>query len=89
MLQGVAHDNQKRDFVRRLGAKHIAVFGNGNNDRLQLKAAKRAGGLAVAVENGEGCAVDAVLNAHLFVTGINNALDLLRSTDRCKATLRF
>lgn len=88
-LKGKAHDRQKCDFVQKLGPKHVAVFGNGNNDRLQLKAAKQAGGLAVAVDNGEGCATDAIVNSHLFVTGINNALDLLRYTDRCKATLRF
>ena len=88
-LKGSAHDAQKRDFVQKLGAKHVAVFGNGNNDRLQLKSAKDGGGLAVAVDNGEGCAADAILNAHLFVTGINHGLDLLLHTDRCKATLRF
>jgi soluble P-type ATPase len=88
-LKGEAHDEQKRDFVQKLGARHVAVFGNGNNDRLQLKAVKDGGGLAVAVDNGEGCAVDAILNAHLFVTGINHGLDLLLHADRCKATLRF
>ncbi len=88
-LKGKAHDAQKRDFVQTLRVKHVAVFGNGNNDRLQLKAVKNGGGLAIAVDNGEGCAVDAIVNSHLFVTGINNGLDLLLHTDRCKATLRF
>ena len=88
-LQGNEHDKQKENYVRALETKHVVVLGNGNNDRLQLKAAKEAGGLAIAVENGEGCAVDAILNAHVFISGIANALDLLLYPDRCKATLRF
>jgi hypothetical protein len=45
--------------------------------------------LAVAVENGEGCALDAILNANLFVVGAVNALDLLLEPTRLRATLRF
>ena len=88
-LQGQAHDKQKEEYVRRLDPKRLAVFGNGNNDRLQLKAAKDGGGLAIAVDNGEGCAVDALVNANIFISGIVNALDLLLHIDRCKATLRY
>ncbi len=84
------HDVQKEKFVReRCDPRHVAAFGNGNNDRLLLKAVKDAGGLAVAVDNGEGCAVDAILNANLFVCGAANALDLLLEPNRAKATLRF
>jgi hypothetical protein len=53
-----------------------------------LKAVKEAGGLAIAVENGEGCALDAILNANLFVVGAVNALDLLLEPTRLLATLR-
>lgn len=53
-----------------------------------LKAVKDAGGLAVAVDNGEGCAPEAMQNAHIFIVGITNALDLLLEPIRCKATLR-
>jgi soluble P-type ATPase len=88
-LEGADHDKQKAHYVRTLDTKNIAVFGNGNNDRLQLKAAKESDGLAIAVDNGEGCAVDAILNSHIFIVGIANALDLLIHEKRCKATLRF
>jgi hypothetical protein len=54
-----------------------------------LKAVKEAGGLAVAVENGEGCALDAILNANVFVVGAVSALDLLLELIRLLATLRF
>jgi hypothetical protein len=54
-----------------------------------LKVVKEAGGLAIAVENGEGCALDAILNANLFAVGAVNALDLLLEPIRVRATLRF
>ncbi|MCG6990074.1 MAG: ATPase P [Gemmatimonadetes bacterium] len=89
VLTGERHDEQKRAYVLERNPQHVAAFGNGNNDRLLLKAVRDAGGLAVAVDNGEGCALDAILAADLLVHGSENALDLLLDTDRCKATLRF
>jgi soluble P-type ATPase len=88
-LQGEDHDIQKREYGRRLDLLHSAVLGNGNNDRLLLKAVKETGGLAIAVDNGEGCATDALLNSNLFIVGAVNALDLLVEPKSCKATLRF
>lgn len=89
ILEGSSHDHQKAVYVSVRGANTIAAFGNGNNDRLMLKNVREAGGLAVAVDNGEGCAVDAILNADLFIHGSENALMLLLDTNRLKATLRF
>ena len=66
----------------------IAVFGNGRNDVKWLKAVNDAGGLAVAVDVGEGCATDAIINANVFVSGITNALDLLLDKHRIIGTLR-
>ena len=54
-----------------------------------MKVVKEAGGLAIAVENGEGCALDAILNANVFVAGAVNAFDLLLEPTRLRATLRF
>lgn len=82
-------DLQKRKYGEKLNLRHCVVLGNGNNDRLLLEAARKSGGLAIAVDNGEGCATDALLNAHLFITGAPNALDLLLEPKGCKATLRF
>jgi soluble P-type ATPase len=88
---GESHDRQKLRYLadNRLDPGRVAAFGNGNNDRLLLGAVKEAGGLAVAVDNGEGCALDAILAANLLICGSENALDLLLQSDRCKATLRF
>ena len=85
-----AHDAFKRDYLTRLGVelKHIAVFGNGRNDRLWLAAVRDAGGLAIAVEAGEGCAIDAMTSANIFVADIRNALDLLLDSKRIIGTLR-
>ncbi|HVB86729.1 MAG TPA: ATPase P [Candidatus Dormibacteraeota bacterium] len=82
------HDQAKESHVKAHDAAHVAAFGNGNNDSRMLKAVKDVGGLAIAVDNGEGCSVQTLLNAEIFVVGIANALDLLLEPIRCKATLR-
>jgi len=89
MLKQKRHDIEKREFARRFALRHVAAFGNGNNDRLLLKAVKAGGGIAVAVDNGEGCALDALLHANIVIVGATNALDLLLNPTACKATLRF
>jgi soluble P-type ATPase len=81
-------DRAKQVFVNELGPATVAAFGNGRNDRLMLKAVKKAGGLAVAVDNGEGCATEALFSSHIFVHGSTMALDLLLVPDALKATLR-
>lgn len=85
---GTRHIAAKRAHVKGHNPAHIAAFGNGNNDAWMLKAVKDVGGLAIAVDNGEGCAVQTLLNAQIFIVGIANALDLLLDPTRCKATLR-
>jgi len=82
-------DIEKRDFAKKFDLRHVAAFGNGNNDRLLLAAVKKAGGIAIAVDNGEGCALDALLAANIFISGAANALDLLLEPRALKATLRF
>jgi len=88
-LERENEDVQKADYAAKLNPHCLASFGNGNNDRLHLKLVKEAGGLAIAVENGEGCALDAIINSNVFVFGAVNALDLLLESIRPRATLRF
>ena len=84
------HDEYKRDYLSKLGlsSNQIVVLGNGRNDRLWLKEVRDAGGLAIAVDVGEGCAMEAMANAHVFVVGITSALDLLLDEKRLVGTLR-
>jgi soluble P-type ATPase len=82
------HSVEKQEYGEKIGLGHCAVFGNGNNDRLLLKAAKESGGIAIAVDNGEGCATEALLNSQIFIVGALNALNLLLEPKGCKATLR-
>ncbi len=89
LLRSDRHDIEKAEYVARFDLRQVAAFGNGNNDRLMLQAVKQGGGLAIAVDNGEGCAVDALRNADVFVTGAGHALDLLLDPIRLKATLRY
>lgn len=85
ILTGENHDVQKEDYVRKLYPEKVMAFGNGNNDRRMLKAAR----VGVAVSQEEGCAVEAILAADVHVTGANAGLDLLLHPKRLKATLRF
>jgi len=84
------HDEYKLQYLKGLGVhlKNVAVFGNGKNDKLWLEAVRDAGGLAIAVDVGEGCAVETLMSATVFVTGIANALDLLIDKKRIIGTLR-
>jgi soluble P-type ATPase len=82
------HDLAKQRYVEGLNAPNVVALGNGNNDRLMLQTIKKAGGLAIAVDNGEGCATDALTNADLFISGAVNALNLLLIRNSCRATLR-
>jgi soluble P-type ATPase len=85
ILKGKDHDVQKEEYVKKLGAEKVVAFGNGNNDRKMLKAAR----IGIAVSQGEGCAVEAIIAANIQVTNANVGLDLLLHPKRCKATLRF
>ena len=78
------HDVEKREYVEKFVLQHVAAFGNGNNDRLLLRRVKNSGGLAIAVDNGEGCAIHAVLTSHVLVVGAVNALNILLEPKGCK-----
>jgi soluble P-type ATPase len=85
ILTGKNHDVQKEEYIKKLGVEDVVAFGNGINDRKMLKAAR----LGIAVSEGEGCAVDAIIAANIHVTSAKDGLGLLLNPTRCKATLRF
>jgi soluble P-type ATPase len=84
ILNGENHDVQKEEYVKNIGAGSVVALGNGKNDRKMLKTAK----IGIAVTEGEGCAVDAIMAADIHVRSALDGLDLLLNTKRCKATLR-
>ncbi|MCW5982906.1 MAG: hypothetical protein KIT09_32755 [Bryobacteraceae bacterium] len=89
VLAGENHDVQKAAYMRsHFVPNRVAALGNGANDRLLLRAVKEGAGLAIAVDNGEGCSLEAMLNAHLLISSAAAALDLLLDPNRLKATLR-
>jgi soluble P-type ATPase len=89
VLTGDQHDEQKQSFVtRHCNPATVAAFGNGAIDRLMLDTVRTASGLAVAVDNGEGCAVATLQNASLLIHGADRALDLLLDTNRLIAGVR-
>jgi P-type E1-E2 ATPase len=75
---------QKAAFVRALGADQTAAIGNGANDVEMLRAAA----LGIAVLEGEGASVEALMAADVAVRSITDALDLLLQPRRLVATLR-
>ena len=75
---------QKRAFVERLGAEHVAAIGHGANDASMLKAAA----LGICVMSAEGAAVETILAADLVVPTIFDALDLVDKPIRIIASLR-
>ena len=85
ILAGENHDVQKEEYVMKLGADTVVAFGNGNNDRKMLKAAR----IGIAASEGEGCSVDTIMAADIHVRSAVEGLDLLLNPKRLKATLRF
>jgi len=77
-------DEAKCSYVRRLGAGSCVCIGNGVNDRRMLKV----GALGIAVLGPECTAAQAIDAADIIAPGILEALDLLLSPLRLRATLR-
>jgi P-type E1-E2 ATPase len=84
VLSGNDIDRKKERFVQDLDPEQVIAIGNGANDRLMLKAAR----IGIAVIEGEGCAVGALVNADIAARNICDALELLLNPKRCLATLR-
>jgi len=85
VLSGEVIDIQKERYVKDLGTECVIAIGNGNNDRKMLAAAR----IGIAVIEGEGCSVNALLSAEIAVRSVHEGLGLLLNPDRLKATLRI
>lgn len=83
-LQPGLEDEQKAEFVRKLGAEHVAAVGQGANDARMLKTAA----IGIAVLSREGLAVESLNAADILVPDIFAALELFEKPLRLVATLR-
>lgn len=75
---------QKEDYVISLGAENVVCLGNGANDQMMLKTAA----LGIAVLEGEGTSVAAILGADIVARSIYDAMGMLVIPQRIIATLR-
>lgn len=75
---------EKARYIQGLGAASVVAIGQGANDVGMLQNAA----LGICVLSPEGTAVEALLAAHLVVTNIYEALELLEKPLRIVATLR-
>jgi P-type E1-E2 ATPase len=75
---------QKAEYVRRLGAGHVAAVGQGANDAAMLAEAA----LGICVLSPEGVALETLLAADLIVPDIFSAMELLEKPLRIVASLR-
>jgi soluble P-type ATPase len=83
----ISPENQafaKLRYAEHLGANRVIALGNGRNDRKLFAAAA----LSIGLIQEEGLATATLLEADLVTTSITDALDLLASPDRIRATLR-
>lgn len=76
---------QKADYVRRLDPATVIAIGQGCNDAGMLHEAA----IGICVLSQEGTAVTALQNADVLAVDIHQALALLGSPNRLKATLRL
>ena len=77
-------DQDKRNYVQRLGSQTTACIGNGRNDQLMLEQAA----LGIGVIQQEGASFAALMAADIVTSNILDALDLLLNPKRIVATLR-
>jgi soluble P-type ATPase len=74
----------KASFVQEMGPERVIAIGNGRNDVPMMLLAR----LGLAVVGPEGAAAELLRHADVVVTDVHQALDLISSPLRLKATLR-
>jgi len=85
ILDGTPGAEQKKMFVRKIGAGETVSFGNGMNDCLMLAESA----LGILVIGPEGSFATALKFAKIVVMDIRDGLDMLLNPKRLVATLRY
>jgi len=84
ILQPGNEVQQKADFVKNLGHKHVVSIGQGANDVGMLESAA----IGIGILSPEGIATEALLAADIIVSDIYNAIELIEKPLRLVVTLR-
>ena len=84
ILNGEKQDQQKANYIAKLGNENVIAIGNGRNDALMLKDAA----IGITVVQKEGASKEAFINCDVVCFDIIDALGLLSNTKRLVATLR-
>jgi soluble P-type ATPase len=84
ILPEADQDQGKLGYLKTLGAEMTVAIGNGRNDRLMLEKAA----IGIAMIQGEGVSVEALIAADVACNDIRQALGLLLYPKRLTATLR-
>jgi len=84
ILEKNNQQQQKLQFIEKLGKEKVIAIGNGFNDLLMLKEAA----LAIAVIQREGASSSALMAADIVTKSIFDALGLIMNPLRIAATLR-
>lgn len=83
-LKIAATKADKEAFIIELGPTTCIAIGNGNIDALMLKRAA----IGIAVLGPEGCSSQAIINADMLVTSIEDAISLITNKNRLIAGLK-
>lgn len=85
ILQDSRQDEQKAEYIRKVGKDFSISMGNGRNDRLMLLESA----LGIALIQDEGACVETLMAADIVCKSVVSALELLTNPDRMRATLRL
>jgi P-type E1-E2 ATPase len=83
-IMGGREAEQKADYIRSLGAEHVAAIGQGANDALMLRAAA----LGICVMSVEGLSTATLATSDLLMPDVLSAFDLFDRPLRLIASLR-
>lgn len=85
VLKPGREQEQKAEFIQKLGSKKVVAIGQGSNDELMLKEAA----IGICVLSPEGTATHTMLAADLVVPDGKSALQLLAHPTRLVSSLRL
>ncbi|MCP4178473.1 MAG: ATPase P [bacterium] len=84
ILTSINQDQQKLEYLKRLGTDLTVCIGNGRNDKLMLEKAV----LGICLIQAEGSSFNSLLKSDIICTSAKDALNILLEPKKLIATLR-